>query len=250
MNAVPHSALLGRGLYPLGEAARLAQLPPQTARRWADGNAYRYRGESRSSAGLIRPELPPLQGIRDLTFPEMLTLRMVKAFRSTGLGLRTIKRVAEKAAQEYKSTTPLVSKRFRTDGRRIFVELQREAAVNDGPPAPKSERHLIDVLSGQVQFAQVVEPSLFQNLEWQDEWHAARWWPGGLAAGVVVDPAVIFGAPRLAETSIPTAVIAKAFAAEGGDKAATQAVAEWHGITAHQVEKAVAFETEWLKQAA
>ena len=249
MNAVPHPAILGRGIYPIAEAARLAQLPVQTARRWADGNSYRYQGTRRTTRGLIEMELPTIQGRRDLTFPELLTLRMVRAFRTTGLGLPTIKRVAEKAAREYGSPTPLVLTQFRTDGRRIFVELKAEQAVANQDSTSKSDRHLIDMLSGQAQFAEVVEPSLFRNLEWQDVWQAAKWWPAGREAGVVLDPNVLFGAPRLAETSLATSVIAQSVSAESGTDDPVAAVAEWHGITAAQVRQAVVFEREWRNAA-
>jgi len=250
MNAFPSSPILGRGLYPLAEAARIAQLPAQTARRWAMGNTYKFKGGYRSSAGLATMELPEILGKRDLTFQELLTLRMVRAFRAAGLGLRTIKRVAAKAASDYGVPTPLVTKRFRTDGRRVFMELRQELPANEESSASRHELRLIDVLSGQEQFAQLVEPSLFRNLEWQDDWQASRWWPAGIGSGVVLDPNVLFGAPRLDGTSLPTEAVARSVTAEGGGLEAIEAVAIWHGITAEQVRQALTFETEWLSRAA
>ncbi len=79
---------------------------------------------------------------------------------------------------------------------------------------------------------------------------AARWWPLGRARAVVLDPATMFGAPRVAATRVPTATIAAAVAAEGGGDAAVLAVGEWHGLKAAQVCDAVEFETVWLKRAA
>jgi len=250
MNALAQSPLLGRGLYPLREAARLVQLSPQTARRWANGNKFTYQGQPRSSSGFLETELPRVAGIQDLTFPELLTLRMVRSFKQAGLGLPTIKRVAERAAQDYGGITPLVTKTFRTDGRRIFLELRSEEAANDGYDIPRNERRLIDVLSGQEQFAHLVEPSLFQNLDWEDGIMASRWWPAGREAGVVLDPGILFGAPRLDRTSIPTAAVAQAVRAEAGGEAGIAAVAEWLGIAPEQVKQAVIYETEWLAQAA
>lgn len=49
MNAPVH--LLGLGLFPLPEAARLAQLDVQTARRWAEGYPFTYEWEKRFSRG-------------------------------------------------------------------------------------------------------------------------------------------------------------------------------------------------------
>jgi len=249
MNAPLPSPALGLGLYPLPDAARLAQLDAQTARRWAEGYDFSYHGERRRSPGVMGLALSPLGGTRDLTFPEMLTLRLVKGFRGAGLSLRTIKRVAAAAAADLGTPTPFVSKRFRTDGRKVFVELQHAAPANDEPKLPKRERELIEVLTGQRAFAEVVEPSLFRNLEWDDE-IAARWWPLGQGRAVVLDPATAFGAPRIAGTRVLTATVADAVRAEGGGLEGIAAVAAWQGITAEQARDAVAFETAWLRRAA
>jgi uncharacterized protein (DUF433 family) len=249
MNAQPSVTPFGLGLYPLPDAARLAQLDTRTARRWAEGYDFRHHGEKRHSPGIMGLALAPIGGMRDLTFPEMLTLRLVKGFRGAGLSLRTIKRVAEAAAQQLGTPTPFVTRRFRTDGRKVFMELQHAEPANDEPGLPKRERQLIEVLTGQGAFANVVEPSLFRNVEWEAD-IAARWWPLGQTRAVVLDPTTMFGAPRIARTRVPTAAVAAAVAAEGGGASAVQAVAEWHGLTADQVHDAVEFETEWLKRAA
>jgi uncharacterized protein (DUF433 family) len=249
MNAPSPVTPFGLGLYPLPDAARLAQLDTRTARRWAEGYNFRHRGQMRRSPGVIGLTLAPIGGVRDLTFPEMLTLRLVKGFRGAGLSLRTIKRVAEVAAREMATPAPFVTRSFRTDGRKVFLELQHASPANDEPDLPKRERQLIEVLTGQREFASVVDPSLFQNVDWDDD-IATRWWPLGKAHAVVLDPATMFGAPRIAQTRVPTATIATAVAAEGGGELAIQGVADWHGLTADQVRDAVEFETVWLKRAA
>lgn len=249
MNAQPLPSPLGLGLYPLPDAARLAQLAPRTARRWAEGYDYRQSGVTRHSPGVMGLTLAPIGGARDLTFPEMLTLRLVKGFRGAGLSLHTIKRVAEVAARDFGTTTPFVSRRFRTDGQKMFVELQQVEPANDEPALAKRERELIEALNKQRVFADVIEPSLFQNVGWADDL-AARWWPLGHDRAVVLDPATVFGAPSIARTRVTTAAIADAVRAEGGREAAIGAVAEWQGLTPDQVRDAVNFETGWLRRAA
>lgn len=240
----------GLGLFPLPEAARLAQLDLRTARRWAAGYHFTYKGEKRFSRGVLPIELDRVHGRYDLTFPEMLTLRLVKAFKGAGLALRTIKKVAERAATDFDLATPFISKRFRTDGRRVFLELQEDMpANNDEPAVTRRERELIEVLTGQQQFADIVEPSLFANVDWTDDL-ASRWWPLGKVCAVNLDPTVIFGAPRIDATRIPTGVVANEVKAEGGGEPAMKAVADWHGLKLQQVEDAVRFETEWFQSAA
>lgn len=249
MNAASPS-LLGLGLYPLPEAARLAQIDSKTARRWVEGNSFVHRGERRRSRGVVQPALAKGDdGRRVLTFPELLTLRLVRAFRGQGLSLPTIKRVAAKAAEDYDVGNPLVHRRFLTDGRSIFVELSAATAANDEPAIPPREQELVEVLSGQRQFAEVVRPSLFDNVEWHDD-IASAWWPLGEAGGVILNPRVSFGAPCIGYTGIPTSVVATEARTEGGNAAAIAAVADWHGITTEQVQNAIRFETEWRKRAA
>jgi uncharacterized protein (DUF433 family) len=247
MNAPAY--FFGLGLFPLPEAARLAQLDARTARRWAEGYSFTYKGEKRFSRGVMPLALDQVGGHRDLTFAEMLTLRLVKAFKGVGLALPVIRLVAERAAADFGMPMPFVSRRFRSDGRKVFVELQKEPPANDEPGITKRERDLIEVLSGQHQFADVVEPSLFANVDWQNDL-ASRWWPLGKACAVNLDPTIVFGAPHVAGTRVPTRVIAEAVKAEGGGDSAVDAVAEWHGLTDRQVQDAVRFETEWFMRAA
>ena len=247
MNA--HAHLFGLGLFPLPHAARLAQLDTGTARRWAEGYTFTYKGEKRISPGVMPLTVDRIGTHRDLTFAELLTLRLVKGFKGVGLSLPTIKRVAARASADFGITMPFVSRRFRTDGRKVFIELREEPPANDEPAITGRERKLIEVLSGQHQFADVVEPSLFANVDWQDDL-VSRWWPLGKSCAVNLDPGIIFGAPHIANTRVPTSAIADAVRAEGGGEEAIRAVAEWHGMTPDQVLDAVRFEIEWLKRAA
>jgi uncharacterized protein (DUF433 family)/DNA-binding transcriptional MerR regulator len=250
MNAAPSQRLFGVGLYPLPEAARLAQIDPQTARRWVEGNRFVSRGAPRRSAGVVKPALPRGEdGSRVLTFPELLTLRLVRAFRRHGLALPTIKRVAEKAARDFHVGNPFVHRRFLTDGRKIFVELSEVRPNNDEPSLPPKEVELVEILTGQKQFAEVVRPSLYDNVEW-DEDIASAWWPLGRSGGVLLDPRVGFGEPCIARTGIPTSVLAAEVAAEGGGDDAVAAVAEWHGVKPDDVRNAMRFESEWRRRAA
>jgi uncharacterized protein (DUF433 family) len=249
MNAQLPSSALGLGLYPLPDAARLVQLDPQTARRWAEGYSFKYRGQRRESPGVVGLTMARIGGRRDLTFPEMLTLRLVKGFRGAGLSLPTIKKVARLAQEEFGTVTPFATKRFRTDGRAVFLELKTQTPANDEQEVPPRDRELINVLTRQREFADIVEPSLFQNVDWDFD-IATRWWPLGSTRAVVLDPTALFGAPHVRETRIPTEVLARAVHAEGGGEGALAAVADWYGIDVNQVRDAVDYETMWLRPAA
>lgn len=99
MNVLPPPHLTGIGLYPLPEAARLAQLDTRTARRWAEGYSFISHGERRVSP----------------------------------------------------------------------IELRQQHPDNDEPAVPRRARELIEVLTGQQAFADVVEPSLFADVDRRDD---------------------------------------------------------------------------------
>jgi uncharacterized protein (DUF433 family) len=215
-------------------------LEPQTVRRWIEGYEYQHKGERRKSAPVTYLARPTSGGEKILDFEQLLTLLLIKAFKQKGLGLTTIKKAAEKARRDYGATNPFVTKRFRSDGNRVFIDLDVKGR----------QRQLIDVLSDQRQFREIVEPSLFEDVVFIGD-NAKEWWPLGKDRSVLVSPVQQFGAPHIARKGIRTDIIAQAVAAEGGDRNAQRAVAEWYGLTPREVEDAVEFEGAWLtKQAA
>lgn len=221
------------GTYPIRVAARLSHLAPATVSRWVKGYDYPYKGERRRSQPVTYlAGGRPVDGERVLDFEQLLTLLLVKAFKDKGLGLHTIKKAAAKAREIYGVDNPFVSNRFRSDGNYVFIDLDHVSG---------RERELINVLSDQREFRAIVEPSLFRDVVFIGD-HAGEWWPLDQDHTVLLRPGKQFGAPHLAGTGVRTDVIAQAVAAEGGDKRAVAAVADWFGVTSDQVNDAVYFE--------
>lgn len=244
MNAVAEAADR-RGAYPLREAARLAHMPTQTAARWVRGYDYTHKGERRhsmavpslaersSARGHVRSGAGPL-----LDFEQLLTLLLVKAFHSKGLSIQRIKKAASKAQETYGVANPFVTRQFKSDGNKVFIDLD--------PKASGRERQLINLLSDQHEFHAVVEPSLFRDVVFVGE-RAGQWWPLGRDRAVLVAPDRQSGAPHVADTGVRTDVVADMVEAEGNGDAGRVAAAEWFGLTPGQVGDAVRFE-EWLRQ--
>lgn len=239
MNASRAQAEQVRGAYPVRVAARLAHLAPRTARRWIEGYDYDYQGERRRSDPVAYLSHVAGEGANAiLDFEQLLTLLLVKAFNGEGLGLPTIKRAARRAKDLYRTRNPFITKQFRSDGNNVFVDLE----------APGRERELINVLSDQREFREIVEPFLFKDIVFIGE-NAGEWWPLGPDRAVVLIPNRQFGAPHIASRGVRTDVVAQAVTAEGGGKPANAAVADWFGLTYDQVKDAVEFEGPWQAQA-
>ena len=243
MNAVAAPAQHMRGAYPLKEAARLARMPTQTASRWLRGNSFTYKGERRKTRGV--PSLTERfssptagRGAPILDFEELLTLLLVRAFQTRGLSIQRIKKAAERAQERYDVQNPFVTKQFKSDGSKVFIDLD--------PEAHGKERELIDLLSDQRQFRDVVEPSLFKDVVFVGE-RAGQWWPRGRDKDIVVEPDHQGGAPYVSGTGVRTEVVSEMVEAEGGGEEGKAAAADWFGLTVGQVEHAVEFE-DWLRQ--
>ena len=207
------------------------------------GYDYTHNGLTRHSAPvLFRDDGPPKEE-GNLTFEELLTLRLVRAFREDArLGLPTIKAAARIATTEYGVGNPFVTRAFRSDGRTVFLMLGKSGEVHG------DQTVLVEALTGQRQFADVVEPSLFRNVVFIDE-VVSEWRPCGKDRSVVIRPDRAFGAPHIADRGVRTDVVAEAVAAEGGGEASWPSVACWFGLSETEVRDAVEAEAEWRRAA-
>lgn len=224
-----HQSLLGIGVYTVPEAARLTGIAAPTIRRWVTGYSYTRKGASRSSPPVWQGQIAPVDHSVALSFRDLLEVRFVQYFREHGVSWKVIRRAAECASEIVQDSHPFSTKRFKTDGRSIFAEIVQETG----------EESLLDLAKRQYGFKSFVEPFLFEGLEFSDLGIApVRWWPLGRSRRVMIDPQRLFGQPICVPESVPTAVLANAFKAEGS----VDAVARWFMVHPKSVSDAVEFE--------
>ncbi|PTT91215.1 DUF433 domain-containing protein [Pelomonas sp. HMWF004] len=232
MNKQP--SLLGTGMYPLTRAARLVGAELRTVRRWLKGYSWKY-GDGRKVSG----PLWTLQHAQDeefgeeqvLGFQDLLELRTVARFIEQGVSLRVIRATID-IARETLGDYPLHSKRFVTDGKRIFFEAVERAG---------DEGQLLDVRRQQFAIDAVIRPSLLEGIEYGADATALRWFPIAKKRLVVLDPQLQFGEPIVAEGGVPTDTLAAACKAEGDN---VERVARLYRVKPQEVKAAVAFEQQ------
>jgi uncharacterized protein (DUF433 family) len=210
--------ILGRGVYGTADAVRLVNFrrpdadahKPVSARtivRWLGGYDYEVDGERRHANPLWRPDYAPRNGaekLTELSFRDLIELRFVKTFRDQGLSLRTIRECLGRAVEAVRDERPFSTRRFRTDGKTIFLEITDDV----------SEGELLDLKQRQNAFRRIVAPSL-RDLEFDAD-VVARWFPLGVSRkSIVVDPARAFGRPIVAARGVPTEVLTEAIKIEG-----------------------------------
>jgi len=222
--------LIGTGIYPLHQAARLVGAKPRSVRRWLQGYSRKYKGDRVRSEPLWRTQLEGHDLLDEVIgFRDLLELRMVAAFVQHGVDLKTIRATVDEAATSFGATYPLTNQRFLTDGKRIFL---------DAIERTTGEPRLVDVLRKQFVFSDIIKPSLYAGIEYGKN-GACRWYPMGKRKAIVLDPELQFGTPIVAEAGIPTDTIYASFLAEGRDKAI---VARVFDINPKMVTAAVEFE--------
>lgn len=224
-----HKSLLGLGLYSASEASRLTSVPAARIRRWMSGYSYRSGdGSAAASAPIWVRELAEMDELV-ITFRDLLELRFVDAFRRHGVSWKVIRTSAHRAAELFETQHPFSTKRFRTDGRRIFADVIHESG----------EEALLDLVGSQFGFKRILEPFLYRGLEFsEDEQTLVRWWPLGMRRRVVLDPTRSFGLPIDPVQGIRTSTLAAAFRAERSHAR----VASWFDTDVRAVRDAVAYE--------
>lgn len=220
----------GVGVYSFADAARFIGAKPRELRRWTLGYSHKTRsGDDAFSSPLWRTQLVDTD-IEGLGFKDLIELRFVHAFRDEGVSLQVIRRTLEVARERLSAPYPFTCKKFRTDGKRIFMEVVEETG----------DESLVDVEKQQNVIQKVIGPSLREGVELDMQGEAARWFPLRGSKAIVFDPTRKFGQPILAEFDIPTVAIVDAVRAEGGNE---KRVAKLYEVSLAAVRKALEFES-------
>jgi uncharacterized protein (DUF433 family) len=234
--------VLGRGVYGAGDAVRLINfqrpdggprksISRQTIGRWLRGHDYHIGGKERHASPLWRPDysIEADGEVLELSFRDLIELRFVKAFRDWGLSLQTIRECFARAVDAVQDERPFSTRKFRTDGKTIFLEITSDL----------HEGELLDLKRRQRAFHRIVVPSL-RDLEF-DAGVVARWFPLGAARkSVVVDPSRAFGRPIASEAGTPTEILAAAVVVEGS----AERVAKLYELPLGAVRDAVTFQRQ------
>lgn len=209
------------GVYPVSFAAKLTGTANARVSSW-----FRAREGSRLAPAILTP-FGQVDGQLVMPFLALVEARFVARFRKHGLSLQTIRKVARKLRETYRMDHPFATEcRFRTDGKRVMME----QATAEG------ERRIIDIMTDEFGFPDVIEPSLFETIVYSND--VATRITFDEYPEIVIDPRFALGRPIVTEGFVPTDTLAAAFLSEGD----VDAVAEWYGTTPSGVTQAIGFE--------
>lgn len=223
----PRRSTLFAPRYSFAEADRLARVSRRTSRRWVTG--YRYQRPDGSRASQPPVTLRDQSEAEGVSFIELVEIAAIAGLRELNWSLRRIRDIVDECMDRFSTPHPLVTEIFKTDGREVFV--RRSGA-------------LVGLLGrkGQEAWDEVLAPFL-TTLDYEADL-AARWWPQGQGAPVVIDPDYGFGLPVVVTnrngglTGIRTEIIVERF--QAGELAGD--IAGDLDITTELAERALQFE--------
>lgn len=170
-----------------------------------------------------------------VSFLDLMELRFIEYFRAQGVSMHTLRRAAEMARKEWNVHHPfaLSNAQYLTDRVKIIAQAAGETG----------DKHTWELTSGQYLIWEMIEATIAKGVVFDPASHLATTWqprPGDFP-DVILDPARAFGRPIVDSAGIPTDALFRQWKAEDGD---LERVARWFGVSAEQVQSAVAFELE------
>jgi len=219
------NASLGTGVYTLQEASRLLTVPVSKLRGWVAG----YPGTA--AEPIITTEHEVLDNHVALSFINLMEARFIDAFSKYGVHVRSIRLMAAEAKRVLNHSHPFATDfLFRTDGRKIFIEVAEETG----------DKKLYDLRGKNWAFHGLLAAALKEGVVFGESGVARAWHPRPrITPNVVVDPRFAFGQPILEQSATPTRALLDAFHAEGESY---EMVANWYQLPVEQVRQAIEFE--------
>ncbi|MGE3180134.1 MAG: hypothetical protein AB7N71_00760, partial [Phycisphaerae bacterium] len=203
------SKYLGQGVYSIGEAAKLTEIAPGSARRWFFG-----RPDS-ASGSVLSPDYPRVGKEVAISFLDLIDLLVVGRFRDLEIPLQTIRRVYERLQDRLCEDHPFCHHKLFTDGKIIFIEASNSIG----------DVRLEEAMSGQQAFPKVLKEYL-REIDYDPSTQLASRWR--ISSGVVLDPLRNFGKPTVEAAGISTFVLANAIVANNRN---AEMVADLYGVT-------------------
>jgi uncharacterized protein (DUF433 family) len=215
------NAILGKGVYSIAEAARLANLRPARVREW-------FRGRPTASNGrpIFIGDYKPIGSDFAISFLDLIDVYVAGQLREHGVSMQNVRRVYNRLAADLQVAHAFCHRELLTAGKTVLTRGLDEAG----------EEQLIEVLTRQKVFPEIIKPFLHQIDYDRVQLIARRW---RIADQVVVDPQMSFGKPIVEEIGIPTLILADAYHGNNRD---AETVAEWFSVRPEQVLAAVQFE--------
>jgi uncharacterized protein (DUF433 family) len=160
---------------------------------------------------------------------QLIEVAVVAAFRKEGISLNEIRNVREYVSKVLRSEFPFAEYRFKTDGKKLFMDYQQVEGVGGRGKLLRPGQ------GGQLAWDQIIG-RLREFRYDRDKGFVVRWHLGAPDSAIVIDPRVAFGAPTI--SGMPTWAIKGRW--EAGEP--IEDIADDFGLEEQEIVRALEFE--------
>jgi uncharacterized protein (DUF433 family) len=189
-------------VYSIGDTARYLRIPQGTVRSWTVGRTYPVSVGTKR----FKPVIPiPDGNPRLLSFTNLIEVHVLRAIRQYHqIELDKVRKALDYLEEEFRVSHPLAREKFKTDGIDLFIERygQLIKASEEGQIALK------DTLSEHLERIEPDDAGLAIKL-----YPFTRSHESNNPRIVMIDPRVSFGRLVIADTGIPTRIVAERYKA-------------------------------------
>lgn len=212
-----------RPAYTVAEAARYLSIPAPTVSAWFRG----IQAKNQTFKPVLRFEVPR---DRRLSFSNLVEAHVLRALRTKhGVSMRAVREALDYVRSEFGIERLLIDQRLRALPGRMFLQRYGELVE-----LTRSGQHVIERMWDSHLQAVVEDPAGVPLKLYP--WIPDRTQPP--KRSILIDPAVSFGKPMTASRGIATTVLADLYDAG----TSIEELAAEYGLTAEEVEDALAFE--------
>jgi uncharacterized protein (DUF433 family)/DNA-binding transcriptional MerR regulator len=222
----------GKGIYTVSTASKILKINPQKIRRWIHGYTVHTDAEHYTGRPMVRADFKYDRDDIIISFLDLAELLFINTFIQYGVSIQKIRQAALFASQMLNTSHPFAIKKIYTDGRSIFARMAKE----------ENDTSLIDLINKQFQFDKIVEPLLFECIDFDKYDQAEKWWPMGKAKNIVLDPSRNFGQPILNNYNIRTELIFELYKSNHS----IDEIREWYEVDNDSIVSAINFEKSFV----
>ena len=219
---------LGKGIYPLSTAAKILKMNSRKMRRWINGYSYKKNLECRSIEPLFSTEFEYDSDELIISFLDLTELLFINSFIEHGISIQKIRKAAINASKMLNTSHPFAFQKMFTDGKSIFAEIAQK----------ENDASLLDLIQKQYQFAKIIEPTLYECIDFNQLNYAEKWWPLGKSKEIVLDSSRNMGHPILNKYNVRTELIYDLYKT----KHSINEIIDWYELDRESIEAAINYE--------
>ena len=175
--------------YAYAEADRIAGVSRGTAKRWLAGYTYHVSDGSRRFSGPVTQWERPNGGV---SFADLVEIAAINRWKDLRYSLRNIREIVDECQEIFEVERPLITLRFKANGRYAFVE--------------RKDGNLVGLLGAKRQRAWDEILNFLETVEYEGDF-VTKWWPLGKDTPVIVDPDYGFGLPVIDGIGLRTEIV-------------------------------------------